>query len=200
MKTRPGLTVDKIAQAAAALADEVGFEGVTLSALARSFGVKDASLYSHVKNIQDVRTRVALLAAEEMSAELAVAVAGRSAEAALVAFADTYRAFALRHPGRYAATQMRLDLEEIADEKGFVRNIELTYAVLRAYDLEEPDLTDAVRFMRSTFHGFIYIESVGGFGHPRDIDNSWRRTVGAVHTALRQWPRTEPTRGAAGVP
>lgn len=55
MKTRAGLTVDRITQAAAALADEVGFEAVTLSALARSFGVKDASLYSHVKNLQDVR-------------------------------------------------------------------------------------------------------------------------------------------------
>ncbi|MFI8875006.1 TetR/AcrR family transcriptional regulator [Streptomyces sp. NPDC055243] len=190
MKTRAGLTVDKIIQAAAALADERGFEAVTLSALARSFGVKDASLYSHVKNLQDVRTRVALLAAEEMGAELAAAIAGRSAEDALAAFADAYRDFALRCPGRYAATQMRMDLEQIADAKGFLLNIELTYAVLRAYDLKEPDLTDAVRFMRSTFHGFINIEAVGGFGHPRDLDASWRKTVAAVHSVLRQWSRS----------
>jgi AcrR family transcriptional regulator len=190
MKTRAGLTADKIAQTAADLANEVGFEGVTLAALARRFGVRDASLYSHVKNLQDVRTQVALLAAEEMSAELATAIAGRSSQEALAAFADAYRAFALRCPGSYAATQMRLDLEQIADAKGFVRNIELTYAVLRAYALEEPDLTDAVRFMRSTFHGFINIELVGGFGHPHDIDESWRKAVAAVHLVLRQWPRT----------
>ncbi|QGV82519.1 TetR/AcrR family transcriptional regulator [Streptomyces ficellus] len=183
------MTVDKITQAAAALADEVGIQAVTLSALARDFGVKDASLYAHVKNLQDVRTRVALLAAEEMSDELAAAIAGRSAKGALLAFADAYRAYALRCPGRYAATQMRLDLDQIADAKGFVRNIELTYAVLRAYELEEPDLTDAVRFMRSTFHGFITIEATGGFGHPRGLDESWRRVVESVHTALGQWPR-----------
>lgn len=190
MTTRAGLSVDRITQAAAVLADEVGIEGVTISALARGFGVKDASLYSHVKNLQDVRTRVALLAAEEMGASLASAIAGRSAKDALFAFADAYRAFARRYPGRYAATQMRLELEQIAESKGFVRNIELTYAVLRAYQLEEPELTDAVRFMRSTFHGFISIELIGGFGHPRGIDESWHRVVAGVHVVLQQWPRT----------
>lgn len=187
-RTRAGLTVDRIVEAAAALADEVGFEKVTISALARGFGVKDASLYSHVENLQDVRTRIALLAAEEMSASLASAIAGRSAEDALTAFADAYRAYALKYPGRYAATQMKMELDKIADTKGFVRNAELTYAVLRAYNLEEPELTDAVRLMRSTFHGFISIESMGGFGHPRALDASWRNIVSAMHLVLRQWP------------
>jgi AcrR family transcriptional regulator len=194
-RTRAGLTVDRIVEAAAALADEVGFEKVTISALARGFGVKDASLYSHVESLQDVRTRVALLAAEEMSADLATAIAGRSAEEALTAFADAYRAYALKYPGRYAATQMKMDLDKIADTKGFVRNAELTYAVLRAYNLEEPELTDAVRLMRSTFHGFINIESMGGFGHPRGLDASWHSIVSALHLVLQQWP---PTAAGAG--
>ncbi len=46
---RAGLTPERLTRAAAELADEVGFGNVTVSALARRFGVKDASLYSHVK-------------------------------------------------------------------------------------------------------------------------------------------------------
>ncbi len=50
---RAGLTADRVVEAAADLADEVGFENVTLSALARRFGVKDASRDSrHVKNLR----------------------------------------------------------------------------------------------------------------------------------------------------
>ncbi len=63
---RAGLTADRVVSAAADLADEVGFENVSLSALARRFGVKDASLYSHVRNLQDLRTRVAFLAGGEL--------------------------------------------------------------------------------------------------------------------------------------
>jgi AcrR family transcriptional regulator len=48
---RVGLTTDRLVEAAAELADEVGFGHVSISALARRFGVKDANLYSHVRNI-----------------------------------------------------------------------------------------------------------------------------------------------------
>lgn len=47
---RVGLSAERLTLAGAELADEVGFEQVTLSALARQFDVKVASLYSHLKS------------------------------------------------------------------------------------------------------------------------------------------------------
>ncbi|MFE2417408.1 TetR-like C-terminal domain-containing protein [Streptomyces hokutonensis] len=186
---RAGLTADRVVAAAADLADEVGFENVSLSALARGFGVKDASLYSHVRNLQDLRTRVAFLAGGELVDRIAVAVEGRSGRDALGAFADAYRDYALEHPGRYAATQIRVDQALVAASPALRRTAELTYGLLRAYGLEEPDLTDAVRLLRSTFHGYCALESSGGFGAPRDVRRSWERAVDALHVALTHWPR-----------
>ncbi|MFI7412187.1 TetR-like C-terminal domain-containing protein [Streptomyces sp. NPDC049627] len=191
---RAGLTADRLAAAAAELADEVGFENVSLSALARHFGVKDASLYSHVRNLQDLRTRVALLAGGEMIDRIAAAVAGRAGKDALVAFADAYREYALQHPGRYAATQMRVDQALVADSAAMRRTAEITYGMLRAYGLEEPDLTDAVRLLRSTFHGYCALESTGAFGAPRAVQESWARAIDALHVALAHWPRNEQVR------
>ncbi|WP_019063800.1 TetR-like C-terminal domain-containing protein [Streptomyces prunicolor] len=186
---RAGLTADRVVAAAADLADEVGFENVSLSALARGFGVKDASLYSHVRNLQDLRTRVAFLAGGELIDRIAVAVADRTGREALGAFADAYRAYALEHPGRYAATQIRVDQSLIADSPALRRTAEITYGMLRAYGLTEPDLTDAVRLLRSTFHGYCALESTGSFGAPRDVRRSWERAVDALHVALTHWPR-----------
>jgi AcrR family transcriptional regulator len=188
---RAGITSDRLVAAAADLADEVGFENVTVSALARRFGVKDASLYSHVKNVQDLRTRLALHAGAEMIDEIAEAVAGRAGKDALAAFAGAYRAYALRHPGRYAATQIPVDQALIADTPALRRTAEITYGVLRAYGLDEPDLTDAVRLLRSTFHGYCALEAGGGFGAPRDVRRSWDKAVDALHVALTHWPREQ---------
>lgn len=185
---RAGLTAGRITKAAADLADEAGFGNVTVSALARRFGVADASLYSHVRNLQELRTRVAVLAARELAGALTPAVAGRSGREALVAFAGAYRAFALAHPGRYAATQIQLPAETVTQSPGHLQVIETTYATLRAYRLAEPDLTDAVRLLRSAVHGFVSLESSGGFGHPRDISASWDRAVGALAHLLAHWP------------
>lgn len=189
---RAGLTVDRVVEAAADLADEIGFEKVTLSALARHFGVKDASLYSHVRNLQDLRTRVALLAGGEMIDNIAEAVAGRAGKDALAAFAGAYREYALEHPGRYAATQLPVDQVLVADSPALRRTAEITYGMLRAYGLDEPDLTDAVRLLRSTFHGYCALEAGGGFGAARDVGRSWAKAVEALHVALTHWPGEAP--------
>jgi AcrR family transcriptional regulator len=195
---RAGLTADRLVAAAADLADEVGADGVTISALARRFGVKDASLYSHVKNLQDLRTRLALYVGGEMIDRIAVAVAGLAGRDALVAFAGAYREYALRHPGRYAAGQIRVDRELVADSAALRRTAEITYGMLRAYGLSEPDLTDAVRLLRSTFHGYCALEAGGGFGAPRDVQRSWDKAIDALHMALTHWPREASPADAHG--
>jgi AcrR family transcriptional regulator len=185
---RAGLTPQRLVQAAAELADEIGFDRVTVSALARRFGVKDASLYSHVKNAQDLRERVAVLALTELAEVAADALAGRSGKDALVAFANAYRAYAKLHPGRYAAAQMRLS-PEVALAGDARRHSEMTRAILRGYGLPEPAQTDAIRMLHSTFHGYVSLETAGAFAYtPREVSASWARTLDALDATLRNWP------------
>ncbi|GGU75682.1 transcriptional regulator [Streptomyces litmocidini] len=184
---RAGITVDGLVRAAAEMADESGLDKVTVSALARRFGVKDASLYSHVRNLRDLRVRLALLASGEMNDAIGAAVAGRSGKEALVAFADAYRDYALAHPGRYAATQQRIQPEEIQDTTVLLRAVELTHGMLRGYGLREPDLTDAGRLLRSAFHGYVHLELGGGFAHSRPVAASWARSLDALHHVLENW-------------
>ncbi|MFG3657056.1 TetR/AcrR family transcriptional regulator [Streptomyces sp. NPDC047706] len=185
---RAGLTTERLTRGGAELADEVGFDQVTVSALARRFDVKVASLYSHVRNSQDLRTRIALLALEEMADRAADALAGRAGKDALTAFAGVYRDYAREHPGRYAAAQLRLDPETAATGAG-VRHAAMTRAILRGYDLTEPDQTHAVRMLGSVFHGYVSLELAGGFSRSAPgSQESWNRIMDALDALLRNWP------------
>ncbi|MFJ5720776.1 TetR/AcrR family transcriptional regulator [Streptomyces sp. NPDC093149] len=187
---RAGLTADRVTIAGAELADEIGLDRVTMSQVARQLGVKDASLYTHVRSLEDLRGRIALLAADEKTIRIAEATVGRAGKEALVAFANAWREYAHQHPGRYMATQtrVRIDPELAARAPGPRRAIELTYGMLRGYGLVEPDLTDAVRLLRSTFHGFVALEAAGGFAHERSSQRSWVRALDALHSLLEHWP------------
>ncbi|MEU8394197.1 TetR/AcrR family transcriptional regulator [Nonomuraea sp. NPDC048892] len=191
---RAGLTAERVTVAGADLADEVGLDRVTMSEVARRLGVKDASLYTHVRNVEDLRGRIALLAADEKTVRIAEATAGLAGKEALVAYANAWREFAHEHPGRYMATQVpiKIDPELAAKATGPRRAVELTYSMLRAYGLGEPDLTDAVRVLRSTFHGFVALEAAGGFAHARTPQQTWTRTLDALHVLLENWPEGEP--------
>lgn len=187
---RAGLTAERVTVAGAELADEVGLDHVTMSQVARRLGVRDASLYTHVRNLEDLRGRIALLAADEKTIRIAEATAGRAGKDALIAFANAWREYAHQHPGRYTATQtpLRIDPELAANAPGPRRAVELTYGMLRAYGLAEPDLTDAVRLLRSTFHGFVALEAAGGFAHRRSPQQSWLRALDALHHLMEHWP------------
>ena len=58
-KSTTPLTQKEIVQASLILLDEVGFDGITMRALAAKLGVKAASLYWHVRNKQELFTLLA---------------------------------------------------------------------------------------------------------------------------------------------
>lgn len=185
---RQGLTSARVVEAGAELADELGFDRVTPSELARRLDVRVASLYSHVRNAEDLRTGIALLALAEMADRATAAVAGRSGRAALRGLADAYRDFAREHPGRYDAAQLRLPPEVAAASAG-PRHAQLARAVLRGYDVPEPEQTHAVRLIGGLVHGYVRLELGGGFDHSLpDTQQSWERAIDALDTALRAWP------------
>ncbi|GAA2082431.1 TetR-like C-terminal domain-containing protein [Streptomyces albiaxialis] len=185
---RAGLSAEVLARGGAELADEEGFEAVTVSALARRFDVKVASLYSHLRNSQELKVRIALLALEEMADRVSAALAGRAGKDALAAFANVYRDYAREHPGRFAAAQTPLDPETAAASAG-VRHSQMTRAILRGYALEEPDQTHAIRLLGSVFQGYVTLELSGSFSHSApDPQVSWERVIDALDSLLRNWP------------
>ena len=197
---RAGLTTERLVEAGAELADEVGFEQVTVAALARRFGVKGASLYSHLKSSHDLKTRIALFALEELAGRVADALAGRGGKDALAAFADAYRDYAREHPGRYAAARLRLDPETAARSAG-VRHAQMTRAILRGYDLAEPDQTHAVRMLGSVFHGYVSLEMSGSFAHTAvDPEESWSWVVDSLDALLRNRAAIPGTTSGTGAP
>ena len=184
---RAGLTSDRVVRAGADLADEIGFEATTVSAVARRLGVQVASLYSHVDGASGLQEGVAGLALDELADRAAEALAGRSGKDALVAFASAYRDYAREHPGRYAATRLRLGPDSPAVAAGR-RHAALTRAVLRGYPLDDADTTHAVRLLGSVIHGFTDLELGGSFDHSRPAPSrSWTRVLDMLDTTLRQW-------------
>jgi len=185
---RAGLTEARLAAAAAELADESGLAAVTISALARRFDVRPASIYSHVTGLDALLDQTAALALRELADTLAEALPGKSGRAALFAFADTHRDYARAHPGRWQAAQRRVGPVAAAAGAGG-RIARAARAIVSGYGLTPDDEVHAVRLLGSAVNGFVALENGGGFDHsaPAAAD-SWHRVLDAVDTSLRHWP------------
>ena len=180
---RAGLDAGAVVTAAAALADEVGFRGLTLAALAARLGVRTPSLYAHVDGLPQLRALLAARGARELADALRSAAAGQAGIDALRAVADAYRAYARRHPGTYAAIQVPSEEPELAAAATEI--VELIAAVLRGYGLDGDDMIHAIRAVRSSLHGFVTLEHEGGFAMPQDTQESFDALVTLLDAGLR---------------
>ncbi len=177
---RIGLDAAAVVTAGAELADRDGLDGLTLARLAAELQVKPPSLYAHIGGLDDLRTRIASVAAAEMGDALATAAAGRARGEALRSVGRAYREWALAHPGRYAALQFR----QIRDDPAAVRVVGIVLAVLEGYGLSGDDGIHAARTVRSALHGFISLEAGDGFGIPLGIEDSFERLLDVLDRGL----------------
>ncbi|MGN6427126.1 MAG: TetR-like C-terminal domain-containing protein [Leifsonia sp.] len=160
-----------------------GFDRLTLAAVAARAGVAVPSLYKHVSSLDDLRRLVATESVNELTRVLAAATIGRSGPDALRSAADAIRAYAGRHPGRYASIQIAPDLSNDADEElaeAGAATIAVLAATLRGFGLPEDSMVDAIRMLRSAVHGFVVLELTGGFGLPDDLDRSYRLLIDGI--------------------
>ncbi|MEV4545518.1 TetR/AcrR family transcriptional regulator [Micromonospora echinaurantiaca] len=185
---RANLTSAVVIAAAAELADREGFDAITLSALARRFGVQTASLYSHVRDRSSLLDGVHELALGELADRVAIAIGGRSGRDALIALADAHRDYARQFPGRWAALQ-RPAASSTVESDAASHLVALTLAMLRGYQLPEIELVHATRLLGATINGFLALEASGNLAHREPAtDLSWRRALDALDTAFRSWP------------
>ncbi len=182
--TRAGLTAERVVAEAAALVDEQGPAALSLAALADRLGVRVPSLYKHVGGLPDLHRRLALAGLRDLTAALGEATVGRSRGDALRACAAAWRAYALAHPGRYAAVQRAADPDDAELAAAADRLARLVLAVLRGYGLDEDGTVHATRAVRSALHGFVSLEAAGGFGLPQDVDASYDRLVDLLDAGL----------------
>lgn len=183
---RAGLSREVVVVEAARVADEVGYDRLTLATVASRLGVAVPSLYKHVDGLGDLRRDLTVLALGELGVALASAVGRRDVDE-LRALADAYREYAQSHPGRYAATLRAVDPDDHDADEVSRAVLQTVFSMLAGYGLSGDDAIDAARSLRAALHGFVSLEAVGGFGMPRDVDRSFARLVQILDTAFLDW-------------
>lgn len=188
---RAGLTPDGVVAAAADLADEVGLEQLTLTALAERLGVRQPSLYKHLAGLPAVHRGIAVAAKRELAEVLGRTAVGRSGGDALRALAHAYREWAVAHPGRYALTTCAPEPGDVDDEAASAAVVDIVARVVAPIVTPgaaapghsgdsghlDTEVVHAIRTLRAILHGFVVLEREGGFGLPTGVADSFDYAV-----------------------
>lgn len=169
---RQGLTKQQIVAQAARLVEEKGLEKLTLASLAERLQIKTPSLYNHIKNLSDLKIRIANYGLELLAGRLIHAALGKARDDALFAVAEAYFDFTKVHPHLYVAIIYASDpldatFTEISD-----RVLAALFQILEGYALSGAERVHAIRGLRSIIHGFVSLQMHHGFNMDYDREQS----------------------------
>ena len=184
---RAGLTPERVVAEAAAVADDVGLDQLTLAAVAQRLGVALPSLYKHITGLDGLRRDLAILGMRELANRLSKAALGRTRRDALERVSHAYRAFATERPGLYASTMRAPAVDDEEHTAVSQDALDVAIAIMRSYDIDPPDAVHAIRIYRSAMHGFVAQEASGAFGMPESVDESYRLMIDVLDAALTTW-------------
>ena len=190
---RAGLTAADLVQAAAEIADERGYQQLTIGLVAARLGIRAPSVYKHVSGLAELQHQLAARAMAELGEAVATAVAGRAGRDALAGLARACRDYVVAHPGRYAAT-VGAGFAGPGDPllAASTRVIELIAAVLRGYDIPGPDLVHTIRTVRCVLHGWCMLQLTNAFQWSGDVKRSFEQLISFMDYGLRGAGHTDP--------
>ncbi len=184
--SRRALNRDVVVAAAADLVDKHGINALTLTRLAESLGVTQPALYNHVRSAGDCLYALALLARQQLLAELRAAAIGRAEDDAVCAVAEAWRTYVRKHPGLYAATD-RHPLAGHPELEAAVQDIVMLLCrVVKGYGLSDDDAEHAAWSLRAALHGFVVLEAEQGHPAALPLNETFSRLVLLLCSGLRR--------------
>lgn len=185
MARKIGLTPQSVLAAAVEVADDHGFEGVTLAAVAGLLGVRSPSLYAHYDGLAALHRALCLHTASTLAESLQAARVGHPGTLGLAAVCQAYLKYARAHPGWYEAVHAVAPQAHDAElYRALTEVVMPIVGCLSEMGVPAAEMIHQTRVVRSALHGFALLEQGNGFGRPVDFDLSFERLVALLTSGV----------------
>jgi len=169
---RQGLNTETVVKTAALLVEENGYENLTLHKLASKLNVKPASLYTHIKGIDELYVFLANLALNQLGAVISDAAAGKKRGDALRAVSVAYCNYVTQNPEMYQMIMKipHTNSEELIKTGRIVKSV--LFQILSQYTTDNAKIIFYSRYYHSVLHGFVSLNRAGFFHDTFSTDAS----------------------------
>lgn len=154
------------------LVEEYGYENLTLHKLAAKLNIKPASLYTHIKGIEELYSSLSHLALSRLRDEMLDAAAQKKQGEALRAIAFSYHSYAKQNPEMYRII-LKVPHSNLENLVGAGREVKsILFEILSQYTKEKTKIIYYSRYYHSILHGFVSLETAGFFDDGFSVEKS----------------------------
>ena len=182
---RMGLDKNSIIYRAAQLANDVGFENITLKILARDLHIQPPSLYNHIEGLDDLKKELMIYGWHQMENQILEAVAGISGYEAIEVICRTFVKYATENPGVFNAMLWYNKFENDEANNATKKLFSVVFKVFSSLNISQEDSEHLMRTFRSFLEGFALLVNHNAFGNPISINDSLDLSLKVLMAGMR---------------
>ena len=182
---RIGVDVDKITETAAKIANEAGYENITLKMIADELGIKTPSLYNHIDGLEDVKRLLMIYGWKQMEERMIQSAIGVAGYDAIKAGCYAFYEYATENPGVFNAMLWynKFQNEDTMEATSglFVVLFKITFSL----NISEENCNHIIRTLRGFLEGFSLLVNNGAFGNPISIAESFELSLNVLIEGMK---------------
>lgn len=183
---RAGLDKNVVVEKAAWLANEIGFEAITMKILADSLKVQPPSLYNHVKGLDDLQYELMLYGWRQMEERMMSAAVGVSGYDAWEAICRAFYRYATENPGVFGAMLWYNKYENDETREVTERIFSICAKVTATLHISEENCNHLIRTFRAFLEGFSLLVNNKAFGHPLEVEKSFELSLKVLKAGMKE--------------
>ena len=170
---RAGLDKETVIRKAAELANEIGYDKITLKLLAEHLNVQPPSLYNHIKGIEELQKEIMLFGWRQMDKALTGAAVCVSGYGALEAVCRAFHQYATENPGVFNAMLWYNKFENEETQNATKEMFSVIYKAFTMLNISKENSEHLIRTYRGFLEGFALLVNNRAFGNPVSIEESF---------------------------
>jgi len=182
---RAGLDKRSVVAAAAELANEIGYDNISLKTLAERLGVRSPSLYNHISGLDELKHELMLYGWHCIGSEIIKAVSGLTGYDAIREMCRAFYRFALNNKGVFNAM---LWYNQYTDENTLEATkllFSMMYGLFTQINIPRWKAEHIIRTFRSFLEGFSLLVNNDSFGHSASIDESFEISLDILIAGMK---------------
>lgn len=182
---RAGLDKNIVIEKAAQLANELGFENISLKLLADRLKVQPPSLYNHIKGLDDLQNELMLYGWRHMEEKMIEAAVGVSGYAAWEAVCRAFYKYATCNPGVFSAMLWYNKYQGEEALKATERLFSVCFKIASSLNISEENCGHLIRTFRAFLEGFSLLVNHQAFGDPSSVEESFELSLKVLTAGMK---------------
>lgn len=174
-----------IIETAAALANEVGLDHLTLKGIAERLNIKSPSLYNHISSLDQVKEKLMIYGWEQIEALMIESAVGVTGYHALKCMCYAFYHYATKNKGVFNAMLWYNKYETEENMQATTKLFTMLFKVMQTLELSDDLINHTIRTLRGFLEGFSLLVNNHAFGNPLSIEESFDISLEVIMNGIQ---------------